>query len=383
MIKIKKWDGSKWSNYYNTIREWDGVRWSYAFNAMKKWDGTKWTDRYVPSPPHLPPSYSETKTYTKTWSATWSETFDGNGNVNTYNNSTGRMYQGRYGEHDTINNIRHNPILYGIQRSMFGLDYKSIQSELSGSRIKSVEIYLYMDHSWFVSEGIASIVSHRSTSKPSTFSYTGSVKEEVYRGRGQGKWITVPTSIGESLKNGYITGFGLYKNTTNPRYYGYWHGANQSNSPKIRITYEKSSYSTLNKDVEYKPSPQHAPIPNYFIYTVVRGDSLWGIANKYGVTISNILKWNPSIKNQTIHPNDRLKIYSKKGNTPDVPQSVPRYTTVRDGEGPVNVCERLMRQGLLSQDFETAYKKLHDLNGWTVRHPILHPGEQVMYSRGS
>lgn len=46
------------------------------------------------------------------------------------------------------------------------------------------------------------------------------------------------------------------------------------------------------------PSPTPVPAPTATTYTVVAGDTLTKIAAKYGVTVKDILKANPTIKNQ-------------------------------------------------------------------------------------
>ena len=47
------------------------------------------------------------------------------------------------------------------------------------------------------------------------------------------------------------------------------------------------------------------------IHTVRRGDTLWDISNKNGVSISQMLAWNPWAEKSPIKPGDRLKIYRK------------------------------------------------------------------------
>lgn len=45
------------------------------------------------------------------------------------------------------------------------------------------------------------------------------------------------------------------------------------------------------------------------IHTVVKGDTLWAIANKYGMTLEKLLSYNPQIKNPNlIYPGDRIRL---------------------------------------------------------------------------
>lgn len=45
------------------------------------------------------------------------------------------------------------------------------------------------------------------------------------------------------------------------------------------------------------------------VYTVVKGDTLWGIANRYGVKLRSLIAANPQIKNPNlIYPGDRVVI---------------------------------------------------------------------------
>ncbi len=46
------------------------------------------------------------------------------------------------------------------------------------------------------------------------------------------------------------------------------------------------------------------------VHTVRRGDTLWDIAKKNGVTLSQVIAWNPWTEKSQIKPGDRLKIYN-------------------------------------------------------------------------
>ena len=54
--------------------------------------------------------------------------------------------------------------------------------------------------------------------------------------------------------------------------------------------------ATAAPTVSVAPTPP--PLPTPFVYTVVQGDTLSGIAGRYGLTISQLLKANPQIKNE-------------------------------------------------------------------------------------
>jgi spore coat assembly protein SafA len=44
-------------------------------------------------------------------------------------------------------------------------------------------------------------------------------------------------------------------------------------------------------------------------HTVVRGDTLWALAQSYGVTLSAVIAWNPQIKNPNlIYPGQKVRV---------------------------------------------------------------------------
>jgi len=47
-------------------------------------------------------------------------------------------------------------------------------------------------------------------------------------------------------------------------------------------------------------------------YQVKAGDSLWKIAEKYHVSTTELKKWNNLGSNVTIHPGDKLLIYTQE-----------------------------------------------------------------------
>lgn len=323
---------------------------------------------------HLP----STQRYVDTFPATWSESYDGKGNVKPAEYTMGRLYQGRYGKHNTIDNIEYNPIYWGVQRSLIGFDAKKIQESIKGARIEKIELYLKNEHFWYAKGGRAAIIPHSFANKPNKFNYYQSDIANVYFTKGQGQWVILPNTLGVLLKNGTISGFGLYRNTQQLDYYGYFSGANSANRPMLRITYAKNVFVS-NTGKEYLIDEPKNSEPKTATYTVRSGDSLWSISTKYGVTVSQLQEWN-NLSSNLIHPGDVLSIYLNTVTT-STPAVVPKYTSVQRGEGLVQVTERLMRQGLLSQDFNTARLTLMNLNGFTSSAPMLHPGDQILYSR--
>ena len=364
-----------WTPYSTFVHElatlFDREYWTLVTNykVVEKL-GSRWT--------YSSPDPVTTKTYVDTFPATWSESYDGDGNVKPAEYTMGRLYQGRYGKYNTIDNIQYNPIYWGVQRSLIGFDTKKIQANIKGARIQKIELYLKNEHFWFAEGGRAAIISHSFANKPNKFNYYPSNIANAPFKKGQGKWVTLPDTLGTLLKNGTISGFGLYRNTQQLQYYGYFSGANSANRPMLRITYTKNIYVS-NTGKEYLTNEPKVEEPKRTTYTVKSGDSLWGISTKYGVTVSQLQEWN-NLSGTLIHPGDVLSIY-RETDSSSVPAAVPKYTSVQRGEGLVQVTERLMRQGLLSQDFHTARLTLMNLNGFTSSAPMLHPGDQIMYSR--
>lgn len=95
-------------------------------------------------------------------------------------------------------------------------------------------------------------------------------------------------------------------------------------------------------------------------YTVKRGDTLWGISRKYGVSVQNIVSWNNIQNPNLIYPGQRLILYgnyrsSDNGNV---------YYTVQRGD-------TLWR---ISRRYRTCPRRIARINGITNPN-LIYPGQ--------
>ena len=82
---------------------------------------------------------------------------------------------------------------------------------------------------------------------------------------------------------------------------------------------------TVQPEPPTPPDPPASPI----IYTVVRGDALYKIANKFGVTIADLVKWNNISNPNLIYVGQKLIVgYNSPTPVPPEPEKV-YYTVVR------------------------------------------------------
>jgi membrane-bound lytic murein transglycosylase D len=112
-------------------------------------------------------------------------------------------------------------------------------------------------------------------------------------------------------------------------YVDYLEALNEKIKIEVRPTVKDSLVSSLR-------DPATAPIASEEktrFYTIQRGDHLKKIADKYGVTVSEIKQWN-DMKTNTVFPGTRVKIYStKKENSEPLPQTkVAEFYTVQKGD---------------------------------------------------
>jgi N-acetylmuramoyl-L-alanine amidase len=62
----------------------------------------------------------------------------------------------------------------------------------------------------------------------------------------------------------------------------------------------------------YPPSARDVAMSSYFSHTVCRGETLWSIAEKYGLDLSSLCRLNDFSRNTTIYPGQEIRVYREK-----------------------------------------------------------------------
>lgn len=214
-----------------------GVLWITAFDVGAFPNNLPLNSVYNPIPyaggsPPPPP----TQNHHAEFGTTWSQTYDQNGNP--FFGGTSHMYQG---DPDSAGGSGH-----GITISACNFDYGTLGSNLSGSTNVSATLYFYCEHTWYNSGMTINVFSHNTrTGAPATSSgILSSVNQFTVSGVTAPGWvgISLPTSLLAGFVNGTLTGFGLYTNSTDLLYYGYFGGNTETNpfqAPYIDLWWTK------------------------------------------------------------------------------------------------------------------------------------------------
>lgn len=202
-----------------------GITPTNADDVELRWVGAQYT---------TPPPETLTKTYTATWSASWYD----------YGKRSGtRLYQGATLLGDGT----------GYQYGKIGFDHSTIQTDLAGSTIDQVELRMSNEHSWYNSGLTARFGTHANTSEPSGSSSTsGTFSRSSHSwNKGQTKYVDLPTTIGEELRDATTTGITTGRPTAGNRNdYGYFRGydASSTQRPRLRITYTTAGSQPVTID---------------------------------------------------------------------------------------------------------------------------------------
>ena len=114
---------------------------------------------------------------------------------------------------------------------------------------------------------------------------------------------------------GYMGGIAVHADVRE----GHWWGDERTGNDNIRDWY---AYFGIQP-----PQPEPAPEPEETVYTVVRGDTLSGIAARYGTTYQALAEYNGIANPSLIHVGQEIRIPGAAG--PGKPQEPVTYTVVK------------------------------------------------------
>lgn len=149
-----------------------------------------------------------------------------------------------------------------------------------------------------------------------------------------------------------------------------------------------SSNSSQNTN---KPSGNTSSSTTQY-YTVKSGDSVWGISNKYGISMSSLVSWN-NIKNNFIYPGQRLIV--KKGtsssantNSNSNSSNSSQNTNKPSGNTTANTTAKIyytVKSGdsvwSISNKYGISMNSLISWNG--IKNNFIYPGQRLVVRNGS
>lgn len=267
------------------IRRWNGRSWVETTGIAKRFNGSSFVDAVVRRFNGRSWDVISKKEYTTTYNSTWTASYNGSGAHTArvrnavwgdtlshyalwYGNSIStlaswnsipnphRIYAGRryvvdrtaMGRRRNTNGLMHQGEKrvgalennHGREGSMIGFDSARIRNDLSGAEILRCEVYVRCHQSGNNTNRVRAVFGyHNNSSRPNQFAHNQYWAQSEWFNQGQGKWVTIPNSLGERLRDGRVRGVTLYANGNDQGYVGTFHGKNNSNPPRLRITYKK------------------------------------------------------------------------------------------------------------------------------------------------
>lgn len=164
----------------------------------------------APKPPPPAP-----KRYKKTYSSTSFHTYD----ANTNQTSDPDVVQGLYSGGPSR------------LRRRGGWKFPSFTNDLSGAKVEKVEMYIYMNHSYYTAGATVNVATHDGNISNSLKSF----RQVTGWKRNTGRWITLPSNLYNGFKNGSYKGVGVISTNSYAEQYARFNGS----GAKIRITYVK------------------------------------------------------------------------------------------------------------------------------------------------
>lgn len=129
--------------------------------------------------------------------------------------------------------------------------------------------------------------------------------------------------------------------------------------------------STTQRSVSVTSAPQK--------YTIVRGDTLTKIANKYGITLAELKLWN-NLTTDTIYAGKMLIV--KNGTTPKPPTTGGNESGTKPGQNTQSPKEYVIKSGdslsKIAVQFNLTVQQLKSMNGLTS--DLIFPGQKLIVS---
>jgi len=119
-------------------------------------------------------------------------------------------------------------------------------------------------------------------------------------------------------------------------------------------------------------------------YTVKAGYSVYGIAKRYGISMSTLISWN-NIKNNMIHPGDVLIVSAKQTTNPTTPTNPTKPTNPTNPTTPANNQTYTVKSGdsvwAISNRYGVSMANLVKWNN--IRNNFIYPGQKLIVGQKS
>ncbi|EAC5338677.1 1,4-beta-N-acetylmuramoylhydrolase [Listeria monocytogenes] len=120
---------------------------------------------------------------------------------------------------------------------------------------------------------------------------------------------------------------------------------------------------------------------NAKVYTVVKGDSLWRIANNHKVTIANLKAWN-NLKSDFIYPGQKLKVSA--GSTTSKPSTGTSTSKPSTGTSTNAKVYTVVKGDSLWRIANNNKVTIANLKAWNnLKSDFIYPGQKLKVSAGS
>lgn len=119
-------------------------------------------------------------------------------------------------------------------------------------------------------------------------------------------------------------------------------------------------------------------------YTVVRGDTLSGIAAKHGISLTNLMKWN-NLNTTLIYPGDQLYVKAPSNNNSKKSNNSSNSTNKNNNNSSTNTSSKtytVKRGDTLSQIAKAHGISLSNLKKWNnLSSDLIFPGDRLIVSQ--